>query len=137
VPRARAAAYNLGVRRSPLALMLAAWLFAPAAAGGALDGRTYDVTLRKAGDERTIRDRIVFAGGMLDSGAAHAWGFPAAAYSSAAEGKRIRFTARSASVTHGTMEWTGEVHRGRIEGTVDWKDEGSGTRYVMAGTIVE
>jgi hypothetical protein len=35
------------------------------------------------------------------------------------------------------MEWTGEVRRGRIEGTVDWKTDGIDARWRMTGTIVE
>jgi putative cofactor-binding repeat protein len=137
VPPATAAPYNLGMRRLALVLLLPAALASAAVAGGALDGRTFDVTLRKAGDERTVTDRIVFVGGMLDSKAGHDHGFPNAAYSSTAGGGRIRFAARSASVTGGTMEWTGEVRRGRIEGTVDWKTDAGDARWRMTGTIVE
>ena len=104
----------------PAALLLLAGLIAgpPAYAGGALDGRSFAGALGAQGKTPGDADRFLFERGGFRSTACEAYGFGGAPYTATVDGDEIRFHATTSSAAEGTMEWTGTVRGGRLEGTI-------------------
>ncbi len=102
---------------------------------GALDGKTFEVTIREpSGKEET--DRLIFADGTFDSPACHEWGFSAVPYQTYTEDGSLHFTAEMTSDEEGTIEWEGVVDGDEISGSYDWMKEGQDTiTYSFSGTI--
>lgn len=103
---------------------------APARAAGALDGRSFAGALGAQGKAKGDADRFRFERGAFHSTACDAHGFASAPYTTSVAGDEIRFRATTSSPTEGTMEWSGTVLGGKLEGTIV-KRKGGGAPQSM------
>ena len=95
-----------------------------ASAAGLLDGKTYSGVVGARGKAADSKDELVFANGTLHSTACDAYGFEPGAYTAVQNGDVVRFTATTHSKSQGSIEWSGTVRNGQIEGTFTWKKWG-------------
>lgn len=96
--------------------LLAAVGGTPAAAGGALDGKTYTGMVGepdKAGDP----DNFIFTNGTFRSTACDQYGYTEAPYTVSEEGEETTFSATTRNKGGATMAWHGTVDGDEIEGT--------------------
>jgi hypothetical protein len=83
---------------------------------GALDGKSYEVTLSIAG-EQPQKDTLVFDGGKFESTACTGFGFPRwTEYTVSGAPSAIAFHVVTHHPSGGSIDWNGIVHRDSIEG---------------------
>ena len=83
---------------------------------GALDGKSYEVTLSIAG-EQPQKDTLVFNGGKFESTACTGFGFPRwTEYTASGDPGAIAFHVVTHHPSGGSIDWNGVVHRDSIEG---------------------
>lgn len=120
--------------RTSASLVFASALFVSfAARAESLDGASLAVKLTAKG-EAPIDDRLVFAGGQLESTACTSFGFQKARYAAKESGGKTTFTATLTSAKEGTMLFAGTVKGDVVEGTATWtKGSAKPTVYAIGG----
>ena len=88
---------------------------------GALDGKTYEVTIVAGNAPQT--DRLRFEMGSFQSVTRDDDNFRPAIYSIERDGGATNFRSQAISSTDGTNNWTGTVRGDAIEGTLVWIDK--------------
>jgi hypothetical protein len=92
-------------------------LSASSSSAGALDGRSYEITLEVPG-EPAVKDTLLFANGQFESTACTSLGFPKwSTYAARADGEAIGFQGLAKHPSGTTMDWNGKAKSDRVEGT--------------------
>jgi hypothetical protein len=87
-----------------------------AVGAGALDGKSYEVTLAIAG-EKPQKDTLVFNGGKFESTACTGFGFPQwTEYTASGDPSAIAFHVLTHHPSGGSIDWNGIARRDAIEG---------------------
>jgi len=79
------------------------------AAGGALDGKTFEGDSGEKGKTEVHKDTLIFADGKFRSTGCDQYGFTPAAYTTKTEGDTTWFESTSTSEKEGTNVWKGWV----------------------------
>jgi len=87
-------------------------------AGGALDGKVFEVILDGEQDTLTFQD------GTFHSSSCDEYGFNKGAYMTSGEGDNVSFEATTTSEKNGTLVWTGNIQEDSIKGSQLWTREG-------------
>ena len=94
----------------------------PAAlAEGALDGKTFSVSIKEMGkDEEPTKDELIFKDGTLTSTECLKYGFDAGPYEYKKMDDGTVFISNSTSQKEGETQWEGKVDGDKIKGTFIW-----------------
>jgi hypothetical protein len=108
------------------------------AAEGALDGKTFSVSVWEPGNDEPSDDTLVFTDGTFRSQACDEYGFEATPYETGEGDEGITFTADAMSAEEGTNHWQGVVDADRVEGTFTWTKPGQDAiEYRFEGELAE
>ncbi|MGH9464095.1 MAG: hypothetical protein ACRD0X_00510 [Thermoanaerobaculia bacterium] len=106
------------------ALVADAPVMAQDAPSGALDGKTFTVSVHDPGKAEPDQDTLTFADGTFHSSGCDAYGFTAAAYSTTDSEGNVQFSSSATSETEGAITWSGTIAGDAISGTFVWEKEG-------------
>jgi hypothetical protein len=110
-------------------------VFAGTETAGALDGKSFTVTMTEQGGEEQP-DTLIFADGTFDSVACREYGFGAAPYQAEKKGDAWTFSAETRSEEEGVARWKGTVTGETVEGTMEWLKPGQDAiRYEFSGSL--
>ncbi len=94
---------------------------------GLLDGKRFELSLTKPNGDSEGTDRVLFAGGKLESSRWRDYGFTSPSYKGGSSEGAIFFKARVEDPERGTVIWSGTVRDESIQGTVKWVERGGRT----------
>jgi hypothetical protein len=125
-----------------LSLLAALVAVAPAAVAqdaptGALDGKTFTVSVTEQGKEPTP-DTLTFTAGTFRSTACDEYGFGAASYTTSESDGTVQFSASATSDTEGAITWSGTITGDAVSGSFVWEKEGQDPiSYTYEGSLSE
>ena len=106
-------------------------------AGAALDGRKFKGIVLECGKTSGDAESITFRNGRFHSSACDAYAYGDGAYTAAASGDAVTFSAETESPKHGRLRWHGVGRGKRLDGTLTMMADGKvvGEKWVVAGQI--
>ena len=127
------------MNRTSIAMVVAAigmiGLALPVWATGALDGKTFNGQIGPKDQAEGKADDFVFQDGSFESTLCETFGYGKGAYTVAANGDAVEFTAETANQKGGTMQWKGLMKGDVIEGTAMSTENGQTSESWFRGTL--
>ena len=123
------------IGRGTAVLGMVLGLALPVWAAGTLDGKTFSGQIGPQGQTDGKADDFIFQNGEFESTLCETFGYGKGAYTEAASGDAVEFTAETANQQGGTMRWKGLVKGEMIEGAAVSTENGQTSESWFHGTL--